>query len=198
MPGIEASQEGRQAEGDPQVGVSKRENDQELISLDLKIVRLEKESGIMEEEFTQELTRLSHKLTSETEKANFWEKKYSTLNQMFLKTDTDLRMLQHEFGARDKQLEERDRDIKTRISSLKIDRDFCREGYNAAQRDLIEKDREVVELRSQIRDLKKFVSTSTRSEGQMTDESFGEMMQKLGNELQNWVISSFKKPKIGQ
>lgn len=152
----------------------------------------------MQEEFARELNHLSHKLTSETEKANFWEKKHSSLNQMFLKTDTELRVLQHDFQVREKQLEERDKDIKTRISSLMIDRDAFREGYNATQRDLKEKEGAMAELRYQVRDLKMFVSTNTRTEGQMTDEAFGDMMQRLGNGLQNWVISNFRKPKIGQ
>lgn len=196
--GNETSPESRSTDSDGPVETSKQGNDQELASRGHKIAHLEQEIGVMEGEFARELTQLSHRLTSETEKANLWEKKHSALNQQYLKTDTDLRMLQHDYAVREKQLEERDKDIKTRISSLMIDRDAFREGYNATQRDLKAKERDVSDLRNQVRDLKKFVSTNTRIEGQMTDEVFGEMMQNLGNGLQNWVISNFRRSKIGE
>jgi activating signal cointegrator complex subunit 1 len=32
---------------------------------------------------------------------------------------------------------------------------------------------------------------------QVTDEAFGEQMQRLGNSLQNWVITNFRRAKIG-
>ena len=89
---------------------------------DKKIAELEKELATMEDEFERELTQLSHKLTNETETAVFWQQKHSALNQTFLKTDTDLRLLRAELSGHQNSREERDRDIKTRISSLMLDR----------------------------------------------------------------------------
>jgi hypothetical protein len=33
---------------------------------------------------------------------------------------------------------------------------------------------------------------------QLADEAFGERMQRLGNGLQNWVITNFRRVKIGK
>jgi hypothetical protein len=45
--------------------------------------------------------------------------------------------------------------------------------------------------------LKSFVSSSSKMDEQVTDEAFGERMQRLGNGLQNWVITGFRRAKIG-
>lgn len=194
----ETGPESHSGDAGVQLEMSKVERGQDLSSRDLQIPSIERDSGIMEAQFARELTSLGDRLTREAEKATFWEKKYSTLDQRYLKTDTDLRILQHDMAVRETQLEERDRDISTRISSLKIDRDAFREGYNSTQRRLEDKEQEVDELRNQVKGLKEFVSTNTRTEGQITDEAFADLMQNLGNGLQNWVISSFRKTKIGQ
>jgi hypothetical protein len=52
-------------------------------------------------------------------------------------------------------------------------------------------------LQVQVRGLKSFVSTSLKMDEQVTDEAFGERMQRLGNGLQNWVITNFRRVKIG-
>ncbi|KAF6844695.1 hypothetical protein CMUS01_00879 [Colletotrichum musicola] len=56
--------------------------------------------------------------------------------------------------------------------------------------------REVADLRAQVRGLKEFVSTSTRSNGQTSDEVFCEGMARLGNGLQNWVLVNFRRAKL--
>ncbi|KAF9877794.1 hypothetical protein CkaCkLH20_04929 [Colletotrichum karsti] len=56
--------------------------------------------------------------------------------------------------------------------------------------------REVGELRAQVRGLKEFVSTSTRTSGQTSDEVFCDGMARLGNGLQNWVIVNFRRAKL--
>ncbi len=152
----------------------------------------------MEDEFERELTQLSHKLTNESETAQFWQAKHSSLNQTFLKTDTDLRLLKQEISTFQQAREERDRDIKTRISSLMLDRDAFREAYNEAMGEVRQKEGEVRKLQGQVRGLKSFVSTSSKMDEQVTDEAFGERMQRLGNGLQNWVITNFRRVKIGR
>jgi hypothetical protein len=162
-----------------------------------RIAHLEKEMEIMEGEFSRELEQLGEKLTNESDTSKYWQQKHSALNQQFLKTDTDLRILRHEMASWDKQRDERDKDVKTRISSLMLDRDTLREGYHLIKSDLKHKDEEILRLRAQVKGLKDFVSTSSRTDGQVTDEVFGEMMQRLGNGIQNWVIQNFRKAKIG-
>lgn len=164
---------------------------------DKKIVGLEKELATAEMEFERELIQLSHKLTNESESANIWQQKHSTLYQTYLKTDTDLRMLRQEVNSFQVSREERDRDIKTRISSLMLDRDAFREAYNEAMGDLKGKDDVINALQSQVWGLKSFVSTSSKMDEQITDEAFSEYMQRLGNSLQNWVITNFRRAKIG-
>ncbi|KAK1596143.1 uncharacterized protein LY79DRAFT_545542, partial [Colletotrichum navitas] len=56
--------------------------------------------------------------------------------------------------------------------------------------------REAAELRAQVRGLKEFVSTSTRTSGQTSDEVFCDGMARLSNGLQNWVIVNFRKVKL--
>jgi hypothetical protein len=164
---------------------------------DKKIAALEKELATMEDEFERELTQLSHKLTNESETAIFWQQKHSSLNQTFLKTDTELRLLRQELSGIEQMKESRDRDIKTRVSSLMLDRDAFREAYNEAMGELRVKEDMVKSLQGQVRGLKSFVSTSSKMDEQVTDEAFGERMQRLGNGLQNWVITNFRRVKIG-
>lgn len=161
-----------------------------------KIAHLEKELATMEDEFERELTQLSHKLTNESETSIFWQQKHSSLNQTFLKTDTDLRLLRQEVSSFQQERETRDRDIKTRISSLMLDRDAFREAYNEACRDLNSKEDMIKMLQGQVWGLKSFVSTSSKMDEQIADEAFGEQMQCLGNSTQNWVITNFRKAKL--
>ncbi|KUJ18283.1 uncharacterized protein LY89DRAFT_583613 [Mollisia scopiformis] len=152
----------------------------------------------MEEEFEAELTRLSHKLTNESETAQFWQQKHSASNQNYLKSDTELRLLRQELGGLNQVKEDRDRDIKTRISSLMLDRDAFREAYNEAMGELRGKDERLRELQGQVRGLKSWVSREGKAVGgeQVSDEIVGEKVRGLGNGLQNWVITNFRRVKI--
>ncbi|UKZ95260.1 uncharacterized protein TrAFT101_010108 [Trichoderma asperellum] len=142
---------------------------------DERIAYLENEMGIMEREFHQELDRLSQ---TESETATFWQGKHSALNQQYLRTDTELRLLRAEVDVREAEREE------------------LRQGVEVLRRELQEKDDEIRRLRGQVRGLKDFVSTSTRTDDQTSDEVFGDGMTKLGNGLQNWVITNFRKAKL--
>ncbi|KAK0635001.1 hypothetical protein B0T17DRAFT_611933 [Bombardia bombarda] len=144
---------------------------------DARIAHLERELGIMETEFTRELDKLS---TTESEVASFWQAKYSALNQQFLRSDTDVRLLRAEVELRE------------------AERGELRSGCEAARRDVRQRDDEIRSLRSQIHGLKEWVSTSTRSDGQAqtSDEVFGDGMTRLGNGLQNWVLVNFRRAKI--
>ncbi|KAL7948231.1 hypothetical protein V8C42DRAFT_245549 [Trichoderma barbatum] len=142
---------------------------------DERIAYLEGEMAIMEREFHQELDKLSQ---TESETATFWQGKHSALNQQYLRTDTELRLLRAEVDVREAEREE------------------LRQGVEVLRRELQERDDEVRRLRGQVRGLKDFVSTSTRTDDQTSDEVFGDGLTKLGNGLQNWVITNFRKAKL--
>jgi hypothetical protein len=144
---------------------------------DERIVYLEKEMDIMEREFQRELDKLSQ---NESETATFWQAKHSALNQQYLRTDTELRLLRAEVDVREAEREE------------------LRQGWEVLRRELKERDDEIRSLRSQIRGLKEFVSTSTRTDDQTSDEVFGDGMARLGNGLQNWVITNFRRAKLSK
>lgn len=142
-----------------------------------RVAHLEKDMDIMEREFQRQLDRLSQ---NESETTTFWQTKYSQLNQQFLRTDTELRLLRNEVEAREEEREE------------------LRRGWEVLRREIRERDDDIRGLRGQVRGLKEFVSTSTRTDGQTSDEVFGDGMTRLGNGLQNWVIVNFRKAKMGR
>ncbi|GAB0137171.1 hypothetical protein EsDP_00005451 [Epichloe bromicola] len=142
---------------------------------DERITNLEKDMATMEREFTRELDKLSR---NESETATFWQAKHSALNQQFLRTDAELRVLRSEVEVRE------------------AERSELRQGRDTLRREVKERDDEIRLLGSQLRDMKKFVSTSTRTDGQTSDQVFGEGMARLGNGLQNWVITNFRRAKL--
>ncbi|KAI1825689.1 hypothetical protein F4861DRAFT_530174 [Xylaria intraflava] len=136
------------------------------------IAELKRELAAHEAEFTRTLDRLSQ---NESETASYWQNKYSTLNQQFIRVDTELRLLRTEVDVREAE---------------KAD---LREEWSSLRQELDEKDGEIRSLRSQIAGLKQWVSTNTKKSDQMSDEEFGESVIRLRNSLQNWVVSNFRK-----
>lgn len=161
----------------------------------------------MADEFEKELTGLSLKLTAESEVALFWREKHGELLLMGNKYETELQSLRQEIrsslfslsssngsastsmnaGRQEKAREEKERDIKTRITSLVLDRDAFREAYNEAMGEMRVKDELVQDLRGQVRGLKAWVSSSGKMAEQVADEAFGERWRMLGNGLQKFV-----------
>lgn len=144
---------------------------------DDKIAKLERELTIMEAEFTRELDKLSQK---EGETAGYWQSKHSSLNQQFVRADTELQLLRAEVDVREAERAE------------------LREGWEILQRELKERDDEIRSLKGHIAGLKQWVSTNTTRGDQTSDEEFGDSMAKLGNGLQNWVIMHFRRAKLGE
>lgn len=147
-----------------------------LKAKDMRIASLERELLVMETEFKREFDKLSQ---NESETASFWQAKHSALNQQFLRTDTDLRLLRDEVRAREAEAE-----------------DSARGWRDVLETELREKREEVRDLKAQVRGLKVWVSASTRADGTTSDEVFGAGMANLGNGLQNWVITNFRKSRI--
>ncbi|KAK8087016.1 hypothetical protein PG994_001990 [Apiospora phragmitis] len=143
---------------------------------DDKIAELQRELVQLEAEFVRQVELLSQ---NESETAAFWQAKHSGLNQQFLRTDTELRLLRAEADARE------------------AERAALHEGRELLRRELRDRDDELRRLRALNRGLKEQVSTSTRAVHEQTsDEQFGDDMARLGNGLQNWIIVHFRKAKI--
>jgi activating signal cointegrator complex subunit 1 len=156
-------------------GSSQAAKEREKILQD-KIGELKRELAENEAEFTRALDRLSQ---NESETASYWQNKYSTLNQQFLRVDTEARVLRTEVDVREAE--------KTEL----------REEWEFLQRELSQRDTEIRSLRTQIAGLKQWVSTNTKKSDQASDEEFGETVAKLRNGLQNWAVSHFRKSSFG-
>lgn len=143
----------------------------------MRIAQLECELSIMESEFTRELDKLSK---AESETATFWQGKHSRLQQQLAQAGTENQLLRAEVELREAESAE------------------LRAGWEEMQRAAVARDEEARSLREQVRGLKEWVSTSTRTGGQVaSDEVFGDGMARLGNGLQNWVIVHFRRAKLG-
>lgn len=142
---------------------------------DDRIAQLEAELVVMESEFARELDKLSQ---NESETASFWQAKHSNLHQQFLRTDTELRLMRSEVEIRDGERE----GLKETVEILK--------------RELTNRDKEIHNLRSGLMGLKKWVSTSTKTDTQTSDDQVADDMARLRNGLQNWVITHFRRAKL--
>lgn len=146
------------------------------------------------------IAQLERELAKQSETASFWQAKHSALNQQFLRTDTELRLLRDDTRQAAGTIDNDDADDDD-------DDDHHHQHQhphgNGAWRDMMAselagRDEEIRSLRAQVRGLKEWVSTSTRADGtaSVSDEVFGEGWARLGNGLQNWVITNFRKAKL--
>ncbi|KAF7953021.1 hypothetical protein EAE96_006243 [Botrytis aclada] len=119
---------------------------------------------------------------------------HSTLHTNYLATNSQLRLLRSAHANCPSAAE-----VQSRVGALMLDRDAFREAYNDAMGEMRGKDEEIMALRGQVRGLKEWVSSSGRGGvggEQVTDEVVAEKMQWIGNALQNWVISNFRRGRI--
>ncbi|KAI9718256.1 MAG: hypothetical protein M1812_004246 [Candelaria pacifica] len=138
---------------------------------------------------------LRAKLSTEAQDKHFWSRKHEEVHREYLRTESDYRGLQTTMIDRDSQWKA---EWERKQAHVLLERDRCRESAHAAQKIARDRDDEVLELRRQVLDLKHSISTSTRTEGQITDDAFRDRIQRLGHDLQNWVINNFRKAKIGK
>ncbi|RYP50113.1 hypothetical protein DL768_004317 [Monosporascus sp. mg162] len=165
-------------DGGAAAALAAREKESMLLKeKDERIAALERELTVMEGEFTRELDRLSQ---NESETASFWQRKHSALHQQFLRVDTELRLLRSEVDVREAERQE------------------LRDGWDVLRRELRAREDEILALKGHLNGMKQWVSASTRTDQQTSDEEIGESMAKLGNSLQNWVIMHFRKAKLDQ
>jgi chromosome segregation ATPase len=153
----------------------------------------------MEAEFVRELDKLS---SAESETAAFWQGKYAALEKQLVLTlqaqgEEAPYMRQEEKDEAEEAEWQRERENRTR---MELELNELRGAWERTKEMLARRDEEVAQLRAQVRGLKEWVSTSTRTDGQAqtSDEVFGEGMAKLGNGLQNWVLVNFRRVKVGK
>jgi activating signal cointegrator complex subunit 1 len=165
--------------GGAATGAAARERESILLlkEKDDKIAELKRELLGLEAEFARQVDRLSQ---NESETASFWQSKHSSLNQQFLRTDTELRLLRAEIEVREGEREE------------------LKEGWEVLRQELKARDEEIRRLRADLMGLKKWLSANTRTDEQESDDLFGNDMTRLGNGLQEWVIKHFRRSKLGE
>ncbi|KAH8677380.1 hypothetical protein BX600DRAFT_506425 [Xylariales sp. PMI_506] len=140
-----------------------------------QILELKQELVELEAEFARQIDRLSR---SESETTSFWQAKHSALNQQFLRTDTELRLLRAEVEVREAEREE------------------LKEGWDILKREVKTRDDEIRRLRTDLVGLKKWLSASTRTDEQESDDLFARDMARLGNGVQEWAIQHFRRAKL--
>ncbi|KAI9644191.1 hypothetical protein NHQ30_007545 [Ciborinia camelliae] len=141
-----------------------------------------------------QIQNLTTSLLHTRETLHLLQNAHTTLHNTYLAADTQLRILRSTHANCPSSGE-----VQSRIEALMLERDAFREAYNEAMGEMREKDEEIIALRGQVRGLKEWVSSSGRGGvggEQVTDEVVGERMQWIGNALQNWVISNFRRARI--
>ncbi|KAJ8131061.1 hypothetical protein O1611_g2564 [Lasiodiplodia mahajangana] len=171
-PPVENDASHEQASSTGKDGTGARAAKEREKSLQDEIVELKREIAANEAEFSRALNHFSQ---NESETTSYWQAKYSSVHQQFLRVDAELRVLRTEVDVREAE--------KTEL----------REEWELLQRELVERDSEIRSLRSQIAGLKQWVSRNTKKSDQTSDEEFGETVATLRNGLQNWAVSHFRK-----
>lgn len=156
------------------------------------IARLSANAAIQEAGFVNELSHISTQLANVSDELFYWKETHASLIASHDQLKAQLEELKYEIEER----EDADREAKTRISSLQIDRETWRQRYEELRESARERNEENEKLRAQITGLKRWVSSSGRSEVQVTDEAIAEAMSNLGAGLQNWVLKNYRKAKL--
>lgn len=87
---------------------------------------------------------------------------------------------------------------QAKCATLGANLEIAERGRDEAKKEITKRDHEIERLRGQVRGLKEWVSQSTRSDGTgaVTDDELRNRMERLGNELQNWVVGAFRKGRV--
>lgn len=162
---------------------------------ELRAYEAEKErSAEQQRQGERTISTLESKLASETRETAYWTEKHEDIHRRFLRTESEYRILQDKMADRNEMWK---REWERKNEHLLTERDRCRDGYQTAQRVVDEMEEENQELRRQVLELKHSISTSTRTEGQVTDDVFREKIRNLGHDVQNWTINNFRRKDIG-
>ncbi|KAI9820599.1 MAG: hypothetical protein M1827_004968 [Pycnora praestabilis] len=143
------------------------------------INRYQRDLQVMRSEFETTISDLLTEVAEEKRNTSFWSRKHEEVHREYMRTENDYRILQSNTS-------ERDALWKSEWERKSADDDQSREAQHTAQKITQVYEEEVAELRRQVLELKHSISTSTRTEGQLTDDVFREKMVTLGHDMQNW------------
>ncbi|KAI9805445.1 MAG: hypothetical protein M1825_000696 [Sarcosagium campestre] len=139
------------------------------------------------------LAEVQSLLAEQSRERAYWARKHEEVHRDFMKAESEKRVLQASMSDRDARWK---REWERKNEHLLRELDRSRDRYHAAQKASWEHEKEAQELRRQVLELKHSISTSTRMEGQITDDVFRQKMQTLGHDIQNWTITNFRKAKL--
>ena len=173
--------------------------EQQKMSEELQKIRVERDSNqqgcrLLQEEMArlrlhheQDLHTLQTKLDEESKTSDYWSKKHQT-------TLTDLHGLKERWLERDEMWKH---EWERKAAEVLEERDQLREKVHRSQRIAQVREEESEEARRQLLELKQNISTSTRTQSQITDHEVTDMMGGLNHEIQNWIVHNFRKSKNG-
>lgn len=172
---------------------------QSEIDKDTIIARLSTSNAQLEASFVTELSHLSTALSETAESLAELQIDHQHLQDSWAGLNIDFAATRDENVRLREELEHKEdgeRENKTRISSLLIERDSLRGRYEAARASAQDRTDEVESLRAQVQGLKRWVSSSGRSEGQVTDSAIRTSVSDLAAGLQNWVLKNFRRSRL--
>lgn len=166
---------------------------------DAIIARLNTSNAQLEADFVTELSHLSTKFAETAEELEELKETHKDLQDSWEGLSLDfVNYRDQAFHLREELARrvEEEREDKTRITSLLIERETSRGRYEAARAAAKDWEEEVEGLRRQVAGLKTWVSSSGRSQGQVTDEVIRTAVSDLAAGLQNWVLKNYRRSKL--
>lgn len=134
-----------------------------------------------------EIEALKEQVRGLRSNVDFWKQKHSEVNHQYLTIERDQQRRLDELHASVKS------DMDRHSQDLASQLDYARNAAHQLHREVKSFDVERSQLQDQILSLKKSISSSTKMQGQVTDDALKEEMQTLGHGLQNWVVMRFRK-----
>lgn len=166
---------------------------------DTIIARLNTSNAQLEASFVAELSHLSTALSETASELQELRSDHQHLQDSWTGLNLDFSAIRNENLRLRSELEDKEdqeRESRTRISSLIIERDTLRGRCESSRAAAQDKSDEVESLRAQVQGLKRWVSSSGRSEGQVTDSAIQTAVLDLAAGVQNWVLRSFRRSKL--
>lgn len=131
------------------------------------------------QEYEAEIARLKDDLEKEKDLRLAFEEKVTSVEE--------------ELDELNAQLEERDEEYERSITQLKTEAEAQ---LNAMASEARSRGQDADNLQRQLADLKRSVSTSTRTTSQVSDTTFRQEIDVIQHEIQNWVVNNFRRVKV--
>ena len=147
-------------------------------------------------EYEAQIGQLKDELEKEKELRVAFEEKVTSLEEDVDDLNSRLEKvtsLEEEIDDLKTQLEEREGEHEETITQMKVEAESQLDMMASEARS---REDEISNLQKQLSDLKRSVSTSTRTSPQVSDSTFREEFELLQHEVQNWVVNNFRRAKI--